>query len=186
MAAPVSSVADPGTRASISRVHIRPEEPLDARAVREVNEAAFESSLEARIVERLRQTSPSLISVVAEVDKEIVGHIMFSPLTIAAGAGIQLMGLGPMAVLPAHQRQGIGSELVREGLRQCTATGCSAVLVLGHPGYYPRFGFAPASRYGITSAYDVPDEAFMLVELQPDSLQGLSGQAIYNEAFAGS
>lgn len=91
-----------------------------------------------------------------------------------------------MAVLPSFQKQGIGSALVREGLDQCRQLGCDAVVVLGHAHYYPRFGFVPASGYGIRCEYDVPDEVFMLVELQPGSLQGLSGRVIYNEAFGGN
>jgi len=167
-------------------MRIRPEEPSDRLAVRAVNEAAFGSSLEADIVERLHKNSESVVSLVAEVDSEICGHIMLSPVTINSNGSIQLIGLGPMAVLPNHQRQGIGSNLVHEGLSQCRTKGFSAVVVLGHPEYYPRFGFAPASRYGITSKYDVPDEVFMLLELQPGSLQGVSGQVIYSDAFAGA
>lgn len=88
-----------------------------------------------------------------------------------------------MAVLPAHQRKGIGSALVRKGLDQCRIMGCSGAVVLGHPEYYPRFGFVPASRYGIRCEYDVPDEVFMLIEFQPGLLQGVTGQVIYDEAF---
>jgi len=88
-----------------------------------------------------------------------------------------------MAVLPTHQRRGIGSALVRQGLERCRRMGCSAVVVLGHPEYYPRFGFVPASRYGISSEYDVPDEVFMAIEIEPGALQGLSGRAAYDDAF---
>lgn len=167
-------------------MHIRPEEPSDALMVREVNEAAFGSSLEADIVEKLRENPAPLVSLVAEVDGELVGHIMFSPVTVKGGHGAHLMGLGPMAVLPGRQRKGIGCELVRQGLSHCRNRGCDAVVVLGHPDYYPRFGFLPASRFGITSVYDVPDEVFMLIELRPGSLQGTSGQVIYSDAFAGA
>ena len=160
-------------------MRIRPEEHADAEAVREVNEAAFGSSLEADIVEKARKTAEPLVSLVAEVDGEIAGHILFSPVALNGDHSVQLMGLGPMSVVPTSQRRGIGSALVREGLAQCQSKGCSAVVVLGHPEYYPRFGFVPASRYGITSEYDVPDEVFMLLELQPGSLQDVSGQVIY-------
>jgi putative acetyltransferase len=167
-------------------MRIRPEDPSDVAAVRAVNEAAFDSPLEADIIEKVRAASGPLLSLVAEVKGEIVGHILFTPVTLRENHSVQLMGLGPMAVVPARQNQGIGSELVREGLAQCKHLGCSAVVVLGHPNYYSRFGFAPASGYGITSEYDVPDEVFMLYEIQPGSLQGVSGQVIYSDAFAGA
>lgn len=167
-------------------MRIRPEGPSDIASVREVNEAAFGSSLEADIIEKARKNPGSLVSLVAEVDGEIAGHILFSPVSLKGIHGIRLMGLGPMAVVPARQRQGIGSKLVREGLAHCESMGCSAVVVLGHANFYPRFGFVPASHYGITSEYDVPDEVFMLYELRPGSLQGVSGKVIYSDAFAGA
>lgn len=167
-------------------MRIRSEETTDAPMVRAVNEAAFESSEEADIVDALRKREKSLVSLVAEADGEVVGHIVFSPVTVSANPGVLLMGLGPMSVLPNHQRQGVGSALVREGLNRCLGMGCSAVVVLGHPEYYPRFGFVPASRYGISSQFDVPDEVFMLIELMPGSLQGLSGRVTYDAAFGGA
>jgi putative acetyltransferase len=167
-------------------MRIRPEEPADAMAVRAVNEAAFGSGVEAEIVEKLRAQSDSLVSLVAELDGVVVGHIVFSPVSIEGHRGVRMMGLGPMAVLPNHQRQGIGSKLARAGLEQCRTRGISAVVVLGHSEYYPRFGFEPASRFGITSQYDVPDDVFMLVELESGSLHGVSGRAMYSDAFAGA
>ena len=165
-------------------MRVRPEEPADALAIRTVNEAAFESSREADIVEALREKPDGLVSLVAESEGQVLGHILFSPVSLVGNSGLSLLGLGPMAVLPTHQRQGIGSTLVREGLNQCRKMGCSAVVVLGHPEFYPRFGFVPASRYGISCEYDVPEEVFMLSELQPGSLRGARGKIIYNEAFA--
>lgn len=164
-------------------MRIRPEKPADAVAIHAVNEAAFESSIEADIVDALRRNLDEYISLVAVTDDQIAGHIFFSPVSLSGNPNVTIMGLGPMAVLPARQRQGIGSALIREGLRQCENRKCSAVVVLGHPEYYPRFGFVPASRYGIGCKYDVPDEVFMLIELERGSLDGLSGQVGYNQAF---
>ena len=185
---PVAALAHSGRhlsrKALVRNMHIRHDRPSDATAIRAVNEAAFDSSVEADIIEVLKKDQDSLVSLVAESDSQIVGHILFSPVSLAGHAGIFLMGLGPMAVLPTHQRQSIGSTLVREGLNRCRMMGCDAVVVLGHPEYYPRFGFVPASSFGISCEYDAPDEVFMLVELQPGSLQGANGKVIYHEAFA--
>ncbi len=85
------------------------------------------------------------------------------------------MGLGPMAVIPERQRGGVGSRLVEEGLERCRLSGCEAVFVLGHPDYYPRFGFVTAARKNFRCAYDVPDEAFMLKELTPGALDASAG-----------
>ena len=164
-------------------VSIRPEIPEDRDAVFRVNAAAFGADAEARLVNRLRVEADPFISLVAEMDGKIVGHICFSPVTLAGHPEAEIMGLAPMAVLPEHQRQGIGTLLVRAGLDHCRVAGASAVIVLGHPGYYPRFGFVPASRFGITSEYDAPDEAFMALELVPDSLTGSAGTARYHSAF---
>lgn len=167
-------------------MRIRHEEASDAPAVRAVNEAAFGTSAEADIVEVLRNQRGTMVSLVAESGSELVGHILFSPVSLAGHPEIRILGLGPMAVAPARQRQGVGSALVREGLRYCRRNGCIAVVVLGHAEYYPRFGFVPASRFGITSEYDVPDEVFMLLELDSGALQGLSGLVTYNDAFRGA
>ncbi len=94
------------------------------------------------------------------------------------------MGLAPMAVAPEHQRKGIGSALVRAGLEQCKQLGFAAVVVLGHPEYYPRFGFSPSSRFGINSEYEVPEEVFMAMELQPGALSGKTGRVKYHAAFS--
>lgn len=166
-------------------MRVRPEEPHDPPAIRAVNEAAFGTPLEADIVDALRARGKARISLVAEARAQVVGHVLFSPVSLAGHAGLPLVGLGPMAVLPAHQRRGIGSALVRRGLEFCRAQRHAAVVVLGHPGYYPRFGFVPASRYRIRSGYDVPDDVFMVVELRPGSLRDVSGTVAYDEAFGG-
>ena len=114
---------------------------------------------------------------------EIVGHILFSPARLEADIDFPALALAPMAVTPARQKQGIGSARLRAGLDACRDCGGLAVFVLGHASYYPRFGFQPASRYGIGSRYDVPDEVFMALELETGSLDGKAGQMYYHPAF---
>jgi putative acetyltransferase len=125
-----------------------------------------------------------VISLVAEHEREIVGHIMFSPVSLAGHADSKIMGLAPMAVAPEHQRIGIGSALVVAGLEHCKRIGIGAVVVLGHPRYYPRFGFVPATRFGMVSEYDAPEEAFMALELLPGYLGRKAGVIRYHPAFA--
>ena len=162
---------------------VRPEQSQDERAVRSVNLAAFETAAEANLVDALRQQARPLVSLVAQEGEEIVGHIMFSPVFLGGHAELNLMGLAPMAVMPAHQRKGVGSALVRAGLQRCRALGVGAVVVLGHPRYYPRFGFQQSNRFGIASEYDAPPEAFMVLELQPSYLSGSSGTVKFHAAF---
>jgi putative acetyltransferase len=165
---------------------IRGEEQRDWAAIHAVNLSAFETPLEANLVDALRGQAQPLVSLVAEDDGAIVGHIMFSPVLLSGPPARRIMGLAPMAVTPAHQRKGIGSALVRAGLEQCRQLGVGAVVVLGHPAYYPRFGFLSSARFGIGCEYDVPEEAFMVVELQAGFLGGASGTAKYHAAFSGA
>lgn len=165
-------------------MEIRAEVIADRAAVHTLNRAAFDSDAEADLVDALRQQADPCIALLAEEAGEIVGHIMFSPALLAADANLKAMALGPMAVLPARQDKGIGSALVQAGLEQCRRTGCVAVFVLGHARYYPRFGFVPASCFGISSVYDVPDEAFMALELDPGALTDKAGKMHYHSAFA--
>jgi len=166
-------------------MRVRTEEDADRLAIYAVNRAAFERSAEATLVDVLREKATAVVSLVAEIDGQVVGHIMFSAVTFAEQPAARVVGLAPMAVLPEHQRAGIGSALVREGLQRCGQLGYQAVVVLGYPGFYPRFGFVPASRYGIHCEYDAPDDAFMIVELQPQALRSLHGVVRYHEAFKG-
>ena len=165
-------------------MRIRPERADDLAAIREVNRRAFDTSMEAEIVDALRQEAAPLVSLVAEEEDSLVGHILFSPATLASRPDLRIMGLAPMAVIPERQRQGIGSALVHAGLEECRRLGAAAVIVLGHADYYPRFGFAPASRLGLTSEYDVPDEVFMALELERGVLSGGSGVVRYHPVFA--
>ena len=164
-------------------IEIRAFEGGDEDAVERVNLAAFETADEARLVRRLRASANPLVELLAEDNGEIVGHILFSPITLSADANFRAMGLAPMAVVPGRQRQGIGGALVRAGLERCRELGQGAVFVLGHPEYYPRFGFVAASHYGITSPYEVPDPVFMALELEAGALAGKAGKMRYHPAF---
>ncbi len=140
---------------------IRQEAEKDIQAVYDLNKVAFEQGLEGGLVNALRKSDADVISLVAESDGKITGHIMFSPVYI--DGEVAGMGLAPMAVLPGYQKQGIGSALIDEGLKIAQNKGYSLVVVLGHPEYYPKFGFVPASKYGLKSTYEVPDEVFMAI-----------------------
>jgi len=163
---------------------IRTEKECDRDTVHAVNRAAFETPSEADLVDALRQHAQPVVSLVAEENREVVGHIMFSPVSLRDHPHLKIMGLAPMAVAPAYQRTGIGSALVRAGLDQCRQLDFVAVVVLGHPEYYPRFGFSPSSRFGICSEYDVPEDVFMAMELQPEALSGITGKVSYHPAFS--
>ena len=158
-----------------SSVLIRLEQLQDIPGIHQVNRQAFETAVEADLVDVLRRQASPLVSLVAIVDDAIAGHILFSPVTLSSDANARLAGLAPMAVVPARQRQGIGTALVTAGLEQCRRLSFDAVVVLGHAESYPRFGFIPASRYGLTCEYDVPDDVFMTTELTPGALAGQSG-----------
>jgi putative acetyltransferase len=162
---------------------IRRERPEDVAAIRTVNEAAFGQSTEADIVDALRDACPDLLSLVAVSADVIVGQILFSPATVEGGSQTRHgAGLAPMAVMPEFQRQGIGSKLVEAGLEILREQGCPFVIVLGHPEFYPRFGFVPASRHGLRCQWEgVPDEAFMVFVLDELSMAGVTGVAHYRE-----
>ena len=162
---------------------IRLEKRKDGAAVRIINLSAFNTPAEADLVEVLRKEARPIISMVAEEDGEVVGHILFSPVNLSGKPDLKIMGLGPMAVLPRCQGRGIGSALVKAGLQRCREIGFRAVTVLGHPWFYPRFGFVPSIMYGITSDYEVPADVFMLTELQPGYLDGAGGTIHYHAAF---
>ena len=164
---------------------IRPEQADDVAAVHALNEAAFGQPAESYIVDVLRAACPDAISLVAVEEERIVGHIFFSPVEIAtADRTIQGMGLAPMAVLPERQRQSIGTQLVRAGIEAMRAGRSPFIIVLGHPEYYPRFGFVPASSHGISCQWEgVPDEAFMVMILDERAMAGVSGTAKYRDEF---
>ena len=165
-------------------VAILHERPQDANAIRFVLEEAFGQSNEADLVDALRHRGALTLSLVAIRENEVVGHILFSPVTIeSAGASFNAIGLGPMAVLPPYQRKGIGSQLVRIGLEQCRQAGHEIVVVLGYPDFYSRFGFVPTKHRGIHCEFDVPDDVFMIMELRQGALAGRGGLVKYQPEF---
>ena len=165
-------------------IAIRAETPADSARVREINELAFGQPLEADLVDRLRVNCADALSLVAE-DDAVVGHILFTPVAIDRDdRRVAGMGLAPMAVHPDRQRQGIGSQLVRHGLDILRQRRCPFVVVVGHPEYYPRFGFERASRHGLSSQWDgIDDAAFMVAILDPQAMTGVSGVAMYRHEF---
>ena len=166
-------------------IKIREEIFQDVDAIRTVNEKAFGQPQEANIIDRLRANCEGLLSLVALQDEKIIGHILFSPVTIEDHHGIlNGVGLAPMAVLPEFQRQGIGSKLIKAGIEILKTSGCPFIIVLGHPEYYPRFGFEPTSHYGIRSQWEgVPDNAFMILWLGKSRINDMSGIAKYRDEF---
>jgi putative acetyltransferase len=165
---------------------VRTERLADQAAVGEIHRLAFRRPNEAKLVEALRR-SPGYIpklSLIADRDGRVVGHILFTRVQITdANRQTPTLSLAPMAVLPEYQRQGIGSALVRSGLEAARKLGHRHVVVLGHPEYYPRFSFVVASVKGLRCGYDVPDAAWMVHELVPGSLTGVSGMVRFPPEF---
>ncbi len=164
-------------------IEIRQEVPDDVPAVRNVNEQAFGGTAEAHLVDLLREAKKAVVSLVALDRNRVVGHILFSPITVTqAPANFRGVGLAPMSVLPEFQNQGIGSRLVQDGLEACKRTGYDAVVVLGHSKYYPRFGFSSAKDYGLDNEYNALD-SFMVLELKEGVLKTISGLVKYAPEF---
>jgi putative acetyltransferase len=179
---------DSDGRATLTRSHaqarmmiVRPELPSDRHAVRHVHTTAFTTPEEAALVDALRAGASPLVSLVGEDGGRVIGHVMFSPVTLPDHPDLRLMGLAPLAVLPAYQRRGVGAALARAGLDRCREIGIGAVFVLGHPAYYPRFGFVRADAFGCP--FEAPAEAWMLVELEPGYLRGVTGATRWHPAF---
>jgi putative acetyltransferase len=163
-------------------IEIREERPADVAAVREVNRRAFEQERESNIVDALRANGGALLSLVATIDDQVVGHVMYSRVSV--GDMVNGAALGPMAVLPEHQRQGIGTRLIDTANQKIKDAGYPFIIVVGHAEYYPRFGFRPAGKYGIKCEWDVPEEVFMVLMLDAAKMQGVAGLAKYRDEFS--
>lgn len=164
-------------------MEIREEKPEDIAGIREVVSAAFGREAEADIIDALRQRADPFVSLVAEHEGRIVGHILFTPVLSAEHPDLKVVSLAPMAVAPEFQLRGIGGALVLTGFEHLRLKGVGGVVVVGHSTYYPRFGFVRASSLGLASEYNVPDEVFMACELLPGALDGVKGLVSYHPAF---
>lgn len=165
---------------------IRQEKTSDFEGIKKVNDLAFGQENEGILVEMLRDNPDFIkqLSLIAELNGKVVGHILFFPIQISTGKNThQSLALAPMSVIQEFQKKGIGSQLVLDGLNVARELGFRSVIVLGHPDYYPKFGFSPASQWGIKAPFDVPDEAFMAIELVKGGLDGISGIVEYPKEF---
>ena len=166
---------------------IRAERTRDFAIIRQLNQAAFGQDAEAKLIDLLRPGHAFIpeLSLVALLDGVIVGHILFTRIRIRheKGKTFDSLALAPMAVLPEHQRKGLGGRLVREGLARAAGLGHRSVIVLGHEAYYPRFGFQPASKWNIRPPFEVPDSVFMALELTPGALTNVQGTVQYPKEF---
>jgi putative acetyltransferase len=172
-------------RSQLSEVYVievRLEHPGDIATIRDLNKRVFGQDQEGNVVDALRSNGAAFLSLVATLNGEVVGHIMYSPVSV--GGEVTGAELGPMAVLPEQQRRGIGSELVKAGNRKLKDSGCPFIVVVGHPQFYPRFGFRPASTQGIRCEWEMPDHVFMLLVLDQAKMQGVSGLARYRHEFS--
>lgn len=172
-------------------ITIRQENEKDYKISEEVIRLAFENEehsdqSEHLLVNRLRKGDSFIkeLSMVAESDKEIVGHILFTKALIDNNKEqFETLALAPVSVLPKYQGMGIGSKLIQEGLKRAKEMGYKSVIVLGHDKYYPKFGFKVASKFGIKAPFEVPDEAFMALELAPNGLDNVNGVVVYSKEF---
>ncbi|HUV79958.1 MAG TPA: N-acetyltransferase [Candidatus Bathyarchaeia archaeon] len=166
--------------------HIRPEQPEDIASIDEITRLAFEGEEEAKLIVAIRNSDYFIpkLSLVTVQNNRVVGHILFSPITIESPeTSVDALALAPMAVVPDFQNKGIGTKLVKHGLEACKKLGYTIVIVVGHPEYYPRLGFKPAREYGIEAPFEVPDDAFLVCELFSGALKKVRGMVKYSPAF---
>ena len=170
-------------------IKIRPETTADIVAIYSVNKYAFNGrDAEPKLVDAIRKSDDFIpqLSLVAEQNEKIVGHILFSRIHIETDdRRIPVLALAPMAVLPEHQKQGVGSKLVIHGLEECKRLGHAIVIVLGHPTYYPRFGFSSELAKSLDCPYGDVDAAWMALELISGALENVTGKVVYPSAFDG-
>ncbi|SHK14267.1 GNAT family N-acetyltransferase [Desulforamulus aeronauticus] len=172
-------------------INIRQETEKDYKLSETVVEKAFKNEehsdhKEQFLVARLRRSDLFIpeLSLVAETSKEIIGHIMLTKLFIENERNrYESLALAPVSVLPEYQNRGIGSKLINKSIKIAKELGYKSVIVLGHDKYYPRFGFKPASSWGIKAPFDIPDEVFMALELEDKSLNGITGTVAYSKEF---
>ena len=169
-------------------IEIRQEKPEDYTLVYQVNEKAFGQDSEAKLVEALRKNKEVFVpelSLIALYKEQVIGHILFTKINILKTDNQfqESLALAPMAVLPQMQLKGIGSSLIKEGLKKARDLGFTSVIVLGHPDYYPKFGFIPASDYNIKTTFEVPENAFMAIELTKGALKENAGTVCYPKEF---
>jgi putative acetyltransferase len=169
------------------QIKIRSETENDFTAIRRVNDLAFGRPEEGRLVDNLRLLPEyeARLSLVAELEGKIVGHVLFTPIYIHAEDGEEYpcLSLGPIAVIPDYQKQGTGGQLIRAGHLTALELDYTAVLLLGHPSYYPRFGYQPADKWELTNPWQINGEPWMAIELVESALTGKAGKAIYPDAF---
>lgn len=172
-------------------INIREELEKDYEVVERLTEEAFKSAehsdgTEHLLVNRLRKSDGFIkeLSLVAEDNRKVIAHLMLTKAKINNGdMSVETLALAPVSVIPEYQGKGIGSKLINVALESARRLGYKSVIVLGHDKYYPKFGFVPASKYGIKAPFDVPDEAFMVKELNDGSLIGVSGIVEYAKEF---
>lgn len=166
-------------------MNIRQESISDFQSIYEVNHLAFKQDNESQLIEKIRQGDTFIpeLSLVAEQNKMVMGHILFSKIKIVGNENINSLALAPMAVHPNFQHQGVGSLLIIEGLKRATQLGYKHVIVLGHKDYYPKFGFSKAALWNIRCPFEVPDDHFMAKELVANSLKNINGIVEYPPVF---
>ncbi len=167
-------------------IEIRSAQTQDHININQLIKKAFGQENESHLVNALRHRPDHVeeLEMVAVLNGAVVGHIFYSQIKIVGeNEETPSLALAPMAVLPDHQQKGIGKQLVEESLRMAKSLGFQSVVVLGHPEYYPKFGFVPASTFSISAPIQVPDQAYMALELQANSLEKVSGRVAYPPEF---